>query len=274
MSEKILNGDFSSDFDYWDNGIADAYPYVMEFGVPKAASIPDSTDSRTYKMKQDFSVNDEAVAAKLTVWGKWICWTGDVDGYVKFKIELEKPDTSKVTLLDETKTPPSSLGNLLDEEDITAHFDQYGNYKFWLTCEVASCRVDSQFYTSHGYYDNINLNVAVKKYKSVHEKIGGAERLNDVASVSKKEIIGLVESYSTEVRPMQFTSASEAIGLIEGMTRVLKPMPTAESISLVERIQAKRTHGNLVTTYTIEDLVGWDEVSPIVTPWIKTKIIT
>ena len=39
-----------------------------------------------------------------------------------------------------------------------------------------------------------------------------------------------------------------------------------------EALQAKRTQGNLETTYILEDLTQWTEISRVETPWIKKKI--
>lgn len=276
---KILNGDFSDEFNHWDNGVEEGDAFYINLERAQAASAFMDTDPVTYKMKQDFSINDEVVTAKLTIWGGWYSFSGIVDGYIRFKVELEKPDTSKVTILDVTKTAEIGEGNILDEEDIKAHFDQYGNYKLWLTCIAATCYASpgppAVYPRSYGAYDNINVDVVVKKYKTVHEKMGGTERLNDVVAVKKAEIIGMVESYSTNVSPCQFSSASDIMGLHESYSTIKTLYRNvAESMGLVERLQARRTHGNLVTTYTIEDLLGWDAVSPRSTSWIKTKIIT
>jgi len=461
---RILNGDFSLGFDYWDNGIG-GYAYTLVSGRATATSFPDSGNLKTYIMKQSFSLNDEVVSATITIAAQWACAAvgTEQDGVVKFKVELEKPDTSKVTLYEATKTNEDGAAWILNLGNVAAHFTQYGNYKLWFTCQVSSCifisgpttqgyyspgtvvddsavgtvpwntpnnakssnnvytfvgappfdpatshylkatnfgfsvpdgatidgivvqierkpnaaskvsdsrvhivkwtgaigatnkkkagywsttetyytyglssdkwgetwtpaRINDAdfgvvlsvvcqpmglasvdhirimvFYTvpptygeSIGNYDNINLDIAVKKYKTVHERMGGVEAYSPHQSrqsittsdimalkedysvkVSKvvAEQIGMVESYSTKVSPCQFSSASDIMGLHESYSIMKKQFRSvAESIGLVERLQAKRTQGNVVTTFTIQDLTQWNDVPPTVTPWVKTKI--
>lgn len=154
MSEKILNSSF--DFgtppyivDDWDNGVGGGDPFVLmvEPGNPdsyriRGGSYEESISEKTYKIRQQFGVNDEAIIAKISAWGWWNAYTGDVDGYNKFIIELKKPDTSMVELLNVTKTGLIGFGQLLDEVDIKSNFDQYGNYELWLTVKTKSKRDD------------------------------------------------------------------------------------------------------------------------------------
>lgn len=268
MSEKLLNTEFHL-FEHWDNGINEE-PYEQAAPLYKGAinilSYPNTT--KNCDIRQSFSVNDEVVLAEISsrAWRRT-----DADASLRVKLELEKPDTSMVTLYDVTETNTSVDNEFVNSLDITEHFDQYGTHKIWLTTWIVKLAGGLGFFW--GRY--MELNMTVKKYKSVHEKMGGTGRLNDVVSVKKGEIIGLVESYSTNVSPCQFSSASEAIGLVEGTSMLItRVRSAAESIGLVEGLQAVRTHGNLVTTYTIEDLLGWNAISPRSTSWIKTKIIT
>ena len=47
----------------------------------------------------------------------------------------------------------------------------------------------------------------------------------------------------------------------------------SESVSLSERLSAKRTAGNIITTYEITDLTDWQDGAPTVTAWIKEKTV-
>ena len=294
---KILNGNFSAGFNHWNLQL---YPFALESGMARGVSDLDSTDELTYVMTQGFAVNDEVIYAKITVWGQWHALSHDTDGYNNFIIKLRKPDSSYVTLLDTTKTAIIGSGNLLDGQDISSNFDQYGNYMIVLMLKTASAkkwneRLGQYVYPiSRGYYDNISIDIAVKKYKSVHEKMGGSETLSSHASHQYKsvaesvgliekynvkirktvaEAIGLSESYETAVKSAQFKAVAESIGLIEAYS-IKKTLhrSAAESIGLSETLQAKRTQGNLETTYTIGDLTSWQEIPAVTTGWIKTKI--
>ena len=140
MSEKILNGDFSSGFDNWDNGVGGGNAFTLDSGKAKGSSDDDSVSELIYKIRQQFEANDEAIVAKISAWGQWEALTGDVDGYNKFIMELKKPDTSMVELLNVTKTGLTGSGLFLDEVDIKSNFDQYGNYELWLTLKTKSKR--------------------------------------------------------------------------------------------------------------------------------------
>lgn len=312
MSEKILNGDFLNGtwqytIDDWNNGVNE---YQYQWSAPPGSSyyvycgyagfVADP--NREFDMNQEFSSNDEVISAKLALRAKWNVPEGEIeDGYLRYLVEIEKPDTSRATILNEIKPTNSDFGGpieypdegwLLLNEDVAAHFDQYGTHKIWIRTFLHGASEGLYRSASYTVIISVSLNMVVKKYKSVHEKMGSigssdphqsrqSNTASDIVAISEdysmkvekpvNEIIGLVESYSTEVRPCQFTSASEAIGLVEGMTRVLKPAPTAESMSFVERIQATRTQGNVITIYDISDLMDWDEITGVTTPWIKEK---
>ena len=82
------------------------------------------------------------------------------------------------------------------------------------------------------------------------------------------------EAYSTEVYSPSFNyeTASESVGLNESYSKILKRIyGVVEVVGLSESIQAKRTQGNLETTYVLEDLTQWTEISQVTTPWIKEK---
>ena len=279
---KILNGDFGSGFDSWHNGVGED-PFVLDAGKVKGSSYSASVLLKTYNIAQSFYSNEEVVAGKITVWCKWLATSGDVsDGYNQFVVELFKPDTTSVTLLDSTKTATSGEDNLLDAVDITAHLAQYGTYWLYLTLKTMSGKSDNpdppptySYGVSYGWYDNINIDIAVKKYKAVHEKLGSSGAIVSEAKVSKSEIVGLSEAYSTEVYSPVFNyeTASESFGLNESYSKLIKRIRgVVEVVGLVEAVQAKRTQGNLETTYVLEDLTQWTEISKTETPWIKTKV--
>jgi len=156
MSEKILNGDFSSGFDNWDNGVGGGQAFTLDSGKAKGSGHEDSIFEKIYKIRQQFEANDEAIIAKISAWGQWEGVTGDYDGYNWFIIELKKPDTSMVELLNVKKTGISGSGMLLDEVDIKSNFDQYGNYELWLTLKTRSKRDNEQTSLSEPYADWTN----------------------------------------------------------------------------------------------------------------------
>lgn len=290
MSEIILNSDFEDGapnytIDDWNNGVNE-YPYQYTTNPDYPTAYGYATALKKYDMNQGFSSNDEVLSASLSVYAKWKSMGGtDEDGYVRYVIEIEKPDTSKVTVLDETKAT-NDLCNvfgtgypdenyLLQDEDVVAHFDQYGSFKVWLTTWLKGGRCGAWNYDSITSITNVSLNMTVKKYKSVHERIGGSGKLNDVARVKLSEIASLSESFSTQVSPCQFQTASDIVSLVEGTSIFIKrPRTIAESIGLLEALQAVRTQGNIVTTYDISQLTQWSDVAGVTTPWVKiSKVI-
>lgn len=506
MSQKILNGSFDSGtpphiVDDWDNGVGGGslFAWLEVSHRIRGSSNDDSISELIYKIRQQFTVNDEAIIAKISAWGQWQSVTGDVDGYNQFIMELKKPDMSMVELLNVTKTGLIGSGQLLDEVDIKSNFDQYGNYELWLTLKTRAKRDDEntsltepyadwtnggdlfslyesnnkikkvsddisseqyiatmtkqftidgpaysapltvqakgskeheeatatayvkvrrvgyawntikseemtgdtwvniinnedissylasagtyelrleakvksyeqpeplayytgeihfgnvdftanwyQYVQSHGHYDDISLEMSVKKYKTVTEAIGASGDLQGLASITKseiikmaesikkfpkikrfiesvgiaesyeafagkkaevkevlgileayikkakisksesvaiaesygilashyveiKEILQIIESYSKKVK----ISKTEAIGISESVLAIKQKLKNiTESIKISESCMAKRTHGNLETTYTMGTPTEWDGVSPVTTPWITKK---
>lgn len=274
MSNLIQNGDFSSGSAYWTNpsgGLA----FTLGLGV--ATGVSDGALAQTYKMSQQFSSSDEIITATVTVWAAWEAENDDVDGTNQFIVELEKPDSTVATLVDTTKTATTGSGNILNASDIAANMTQYGNYTLWLTLVTKSARtvgIPREYQDSQGWYDNISIDVTVKKYKSVHEMIGSSGKLNSEVKVSRAEAIGLVEAYSTETfsPTYYYETASESIGLSESYSKVIKRVyGVLEVVELKEAAQAKRIQGNMETTYVLEDLTQWTEISKVETPWIKIK---
>ena len=281
MSERILNGDFSLGSAYWTNPAGVGLAFSIGAGTATGASNPSGSLEWTYKMCQQFSSNDEIITAVITVWAGWEAYSDYIDGHNQFIVELEKPDTTMVSLVDTTKTAVVGSGNILSASDISAHMATYGNYKLWLTLKTKSARTaglppEREYIQSQGWYDNISINIAVKKYKTVHEKLGSSGKLNSEARVSRSEIVGLYESYSTEVYSPVFSyeTASESVGLIESYSTLLKRQRGAvEVVGLKEGLQILRKHDNMETTYTLGDLTHWDETSRVDTPWIKKQVV-
>lgn len=273
---KILNGDFSSAFAGWVNPALGGLKFSISAEQPFGVSDPSSTSGKTYKMCQQFNSNDEIITAVITVWASWEAYPGDTNGSNQFRVELEKPDTTMVTLVNTTKTAVSSSGNILSGVDIKSNMTQYGNYKLWLTLVTKSSRTGVEYEVSMGGYDNISIDVTVKKYKTVHEILGSSGAILSEARVTKSEIIGLSEAYSTEVLSPSFNyeTASESVGLNESYSKILKRIRgVVEVVGLSESIQAKRTQGNVETTFVLEDLTQWTQISEVTTPWIKIKTI-
>jgi hypothetical protein len=275
---KIQNGDFSSNFDHWNNSVGGGLAFSISAEQPFGWSNVRSVEIKTYKMCQEFESNDEIVTAVITAWASWEAVSLDTDGSNQFIVQLEKPDTTMVTLVNTTRTAVSSSGNILDGVDIKTHMATYGNYKLWLTLCTKSAQgsAEGKYYyePSKGDYDNISIDVAVKKYKTVHEIIGSSGAILSEAKVSRSEAVGLVEAYSTETFSPSFNyeTASESVGLSESYSKILKRIHgVVEVVGLSETIQAKRIQGNLETTYVLEDLTQWTEISRVETPWIKIK---
>lgn len=280
MSNLIQNGDFESGSAYWTNPAGEGLAFTLGLGTATGTSNPNSVIKRTYRMCQQFSSNDEIITATITVWAAWEAYSDNVDGYNQFIVELEKPDTTMVILVDTTKTAVTSSGNILSASDIASHMATYGNYKLWLTLVTKSAGgplgdPPRRITQSQGWYDNISIDATVKKYKSVHEILGSSGVILNEAKVTKSETVGLSETYSTEVYSLTFNyeTSSESVGLNESYSTILKRIHgEIEVVGLVEAVQAKRTQGNLETTYVLENLTQWTEISQTTTPWIKTKI--
>jgi hypothetical protein len=139
---RLLNGDFSSGTDDWENGPQD-YPFIWDsqYKWIRGDSPDLNSDYKVFTIQQPFNIADMVILAKLTAWRRYESVAGNfVDGAVKARIKLQKPDSSWVTLAEETKTAQTGSGNILDQEDILAHFSQQGNYKLMLQTESrAAC---------------------------------------------------------------------------------------------------------------------------------------
>jgi len=191
VSEKILNGDFSSIFDDWDNGVGGGLPYNWVSTAANGISGYNSISELIYKIRQQFTVNDEAIVAKISALGGWQAQTGDVDGYNKFIVELKKPDMSMVELLNITKTGVAGSGLLLDEVDIKSNFDQYGNYELWLTLKTKSKRDDENTSLTEPYADWTNGGDLFNLYDGNNkiEKVSSGSSTDEYIATMTKQFV-------------------------------------------------------------------------------------
>jgi len=257
---RIENGDFSSGFDNWDNGVG-GLPYTLVAGEAKGSSDRWEGTELTYIMLQQFSSSEEVVSAKLTIWAKWEAILGRRNGRNVFVVKLRKPDATFVTLVDTTKDAVSGSGNILDESNIAAHMTQYGSYRLYLYLYTRSAWLSIEpdvYEQSFGWYDNISLDIAVKKYKTVHERMGSSEESSIEESSphynhqSASEIVGLSESYLRKIS--KYTD--EMIGLAESYFKKTSKY-TAEMVGLGESYS---TDVYSPTRETASEIVGLSEL--------------
>jgi len=196
MSNVILNGDFSSGFDYWHNGVG-GDPYVLDAGKIKGSSFSSSTTPKEYSITQSFALSEGVGAGTITAWCKWVAPGGNIsNGYSRFIVELHKPDTSYVTLLDTTKTAESGEGNLLDGVNIAAHLTQAGTYWLYLILRVVSSKGENpdppptySHGVSYGWYDNIGI-TAYYTY-SITAEAGSYTEAGTATNLLKSSLIGI-----------------------------------------------------------------------------------
>lgn len=137
MSNYILNPSFSLGFDYWTNG-AGGLAYSLDAGKAKATSGVADTNEKDYRIMQGFSISNTVISGKISVWGQWENYNGDIDGYTKYRIWIQKPDSSFYYPLTLTTKDGVGSGWLLYNYDIASELIQYGNYKLYLQCLVRS----------------------------------------------------------------------------------------------------------------------------------------
>jgi hypothetical protein len=287
---------FISGLNYWNNGVGGGYPYLLVTEKIKATSFANSYNEKTYKINQSFDLNDLAIAGGISVWGKWQTSNGvDYTGTVQFLIQLEKPDTTLVTLYSHVYSyPDSGEGYLLSSglDDILPYLSQQGTYKLWLTCIVSSAATyDDEthkwtYYPSYGWHDNISIPINIRKFKTVIESIGASESETLKPSITKSEIIELFEDFSAKVLTIYKGSGVDIAGLFESyLLKVLISKAEAielaesysyfagwrkeakESLGLREMAQAKTIIGNVETTYYIGKTEEWEEPIAHETSW-------
>jgi len=384
----------------WSN---DGFTVYDGYNKIKVVSNPFDDSYVIANIEKHLTIDRPAETATITVKAKGvreheIC-------YVQVKVYLIKPDQSWETLY-EGSVQTGDWETVLNNADIASHCQQVGRYtlrlygkvRSYYESEVGWWRSEAHFddvnlsvgwpeYTqSFGWYDNISLDMTVKKYKTVHEAIGGAESYSKFPKVSEQEIMQLSEAYNKLVKVKRFlegvrlsetyeitaarnkeiteivqlvesffTKASfkrskqesvvlaemyeilkggkkevkELLGVSEDYSFLLRRAVSeiveltesfnkkvsvsksdiirlaedwsakglfhhaeseivklaesyvyfkgfmreaAEAAKLKESLQAKRTHGNVETTYYIDLPTEWDGISPATTKWIKSKV--
>lgn len=144
MPNILLNPAFEDGVEHWENG-PDYWPPFDEWDPVhhwiRGDSPGTNSDFKPCTIQQLFTIGvlGVPVSAKLTAWRRYESVGGyNVDGVVISRIKLQKPDTTWVTIVEETKTALTGEGNILDQENVLSHFSQQGNYKFMLQSEVRS----------------------------------------------------------------------------------------------------------------------------------------
>jgi hypothetical protein len=140
MPNYLVNGDFLNGVTGWTNGPVDnPFDWISQYAWIRGDSNAADSNYKKYNIQQQVSVSDEVISAKVTAWRRYECDGGNyVNGTVKSRVKLQKPDSSWVTLADETKTAQTGSGNILDNYDVLSHFYQTGNYKIFLETEDCS----------------------------------------------------------------------------------------------------------------------------------------
>ena len=135
---RILNGDFLNGTESWENGPQD-FPFYWDPTYRWICGGSPEIDYKIFTIQQPFNIADLVILAKLTAWRRYESVAGNfIDGEVTSRVKLQKPDSSWVTLAEETKTAQTGSGNILDQYDILEHFGQQGNYKLMLQTRVRS----------------------------------------------------------------------------------------------------------------------------------------
>lgn len=256
-------------------------------------------DKIDHEVAQDFEVNDEVLSADLDVWAKWQASVGN--GLVEFIVYVQKPDLTNVELYNNQYTDGASgQANILSNLDVKAHLSQQGTYKLRLLC---GARSNDDFICSYGWYDNISLDIKIKKIKVILEQLAAiedpqrkssstkSESLSLSEALSKQKVKSILESLSLSEAANRLTKKSvlEALSLVEHYLETdyifSESLSLIESyfaklsreqssiLSLIEALSARRTAGNIITTFDITDLIVWDDRSKVTTKWDKVKTI-
>ena len=292
-------------------------------------SYPDSQTEKYAKIEKIIEIYGATHTATLTIDAKGYRADVGYPGYAHFKVTLAKSLGGSWTLYD-GYLYDGNWTTILNALDIKSYMNGSGTYTLTLESWVASgwdgdvtyyqseawygnCELNAQWYSydytvSRGFWDDIVLDINIKKYKTVVESIGASEATGKKISVPKKEDLFLAESYTTFRLRLKTVSeecflaesyfkkiyklVKEEIGLQEfyqkGIGKIVaedcflaEAYSTrkkiigsgSESVSLSERLSAKRTAGNIITTYEITDLTDWQDGAPTVTAWIKEKTV-
>jgi len=156
MASKILNGSLSGGFAYWTNpwlGLA----YSLDAGRAKGLSSPTSTGGLTYKMKQDFSINEYVVGGQIWIRNEWNNPTGGVsNGSSTHSVTLVRPGGIRNNLAISGRGPGSGYEYQLNAYDITSLIQDQGNYSLEveLTVTSAASLAWSQISNDYGSWSN------------------------------------------------------------------------------------------------------------------------
>jgi hypothetical protein len=285
----------------------------------------------TATIYKSFTIDQPAVDGKITVNAKGLVDAGDFTGYARFVVRLLKPGMAGEVTLYDGYLSDDAWTTILNNLDITAHLSAAGTYRLTLLAYVKSSRLDgppieylvseawygtlslvAKWYTysvSSGFWDNISLDIKIKKFKTVFESLEASDVPQKKISVSNtKEDLEMAESYSTRSfigkvvseilelkewfsnkvfktikEDLEATEAWYSIGHYqkdvkedidfgENYSMILKkPKQVKEDFELMESYSAKKTAGNIETTYLFGEPTEWQPISPTVTPWIKMK---
>lgn len=267
MTEYIQNGDFLAGFDYWNNGVIPGNSYILDGGKILGESNL-STEQLLYSIDQEFSVNDQVIIGKISVWAKWDCYPGVMDGYCRFVVKLKKPSAPWTTIINCLKQGESGEGYILNEDDILGLLDQQGNYRLKLDLYVAGALIQiepsEQYEKSKGWFDNISLEIAVKKYKTVIEHIGGDGSLmiDGLYHESADEQIKLSEAKNFLLKCVKTgkIGLAEFFEITSGFNKQVK-----ESIALKEFF-------GILVKYSILEKIGLNEFYSITSGFTKNVL--
>lgn len=293
------------------------YVYRTPGGAARPASI-----SKTFAV--DHVPPDSAT---LTVQAKGADWHPSNAGITQARVRLQKPNSSWVTLYDAELTG-GTWTNILNNTDISSHITQTGTYTLELygyvdgdgagdsyRQEVHFANVDlnvswswDEYTQSFGWYDNITLDLKIKRGMMIKEDLGCTDDPDKKALIDAAEGINLGESYSSQVyRPHSekedlalkdleemkvLKTVAENIGLAEsyasvrgtthqekediGLDEILSyfriySRTFKADIGMTESLTGERTSGNVITKIPIVEFPVWEDVSQPGTLWSRRK---
>jgi hypothetical protein len=294
-------------------------------------------DTEVYSyIYKEFTVDAACHYGLLSVNAKGIVQAAEYLGYARFTVKLGKVGETPTTLYD-GYLDDSAWHTILNNLDIHSYLSSSGTYRLTLEARVKSSKdsnpdpppdwlylvnearygtlsLVAKWYTysvSNGFWDNISLDIKIKKFKTVFESLEASDVPQKKISVSNtKEDLEMAESYSTRSfigkvvseilelkewfsnkvfktikEDLEATEAWYSIGHYqkdvkedidfgENYSMILKkPKQVKEDFELIESYSAKKTAGNIETTYLFGEPTEWQPISPTATPWIKEKII-
>lgn len=300
MSEKIVNGSFTTDLSNWTNNAA--YNFVWDGGEAKAISNDDDDEFCEHRIIQSFSVPATCVGATLDVWYRWDVESGGTaDGVIYYYVRLKKPDESTALLVSGSKTTSGDgSGWLANGLDVASHFNQVGTYQLWLEIDLKSAYTSpDSYFPSQGWYDNVSLDVEVKYTKTVMEGLSGGEDPTKQVKLETSEGHFFNESYSSVPPPPgaydayklvfekhNFQESLQAsVGVVlplakMGMAETLErtygyrqhDVPEDQHIAMAEALWAKYKVGNFTFNKQVAGLPAdiWTDLDKASTDWEQT----